>query len=270
MPFSSARWIGFNPKYEAIGFSQLHDSLTGGVRDPSTSPIRNSCQTFVNLGAKGFKVPNLALHWSHAHPTKCAVSRKLLLDGKKALWESTQIALMLSERCVDNAPYPGYFASNLFTLTPTHRTALYCHTFPSNFTESWLYKPIMLVDPAKCEHNFLACVNFKGETRRKATWIVARHTCTQWFRMQGRSLELIAALPEPFWPFPCRTCVGVSLISNAWATCKGSNTWLGFRASSFRCFGAMEWPAEKSPDWAHRCRWEYCLIILFFGVIFGK
>ncbi|KIK62122.1 glycoside hydrolase family 92 protein [Collybiopsis luxurians FD-317 M1] len=105
-----------DPQYDAIGFSQMHDSGTGGSASLSNFKIWPfaSCPSFTKCPTDLFNR---------------AVPRKLLPDGSP-----------------DDVASPGYFASNLSTdirveLTTTRRTALHRYTFPANSSH-----PRLLVD----------------------------------------------------------------------------------------------------------------------------
>ncbi|KAF5368241.1 hypothetical protein D9757_011215 [Collybiopsis confluens] len=105
-----------DPQFLPIGFSQLHDSGTGGSASLSNFKIWPfaSCPSFTQCPTDLFGR---------------AVPRKLLPDGS-----------------VDDFASPGYFASNLSTgirveLTTTRRTALHRYTFPANSSQ-----PRLLVD----------------------------------------------------------------------------------------------------------------------------
>ncbi|KAJ3895347.1 glycoside hydrolase family 92 protein [Lentinula edodes] len=154
-----------DPQYDAIGFSQLHDSGTGGSASLSNFKIWPfaSCPSFTECPTS---------------PTSRAVPRKLLSDGSP-----------------DDAASPGYFASNLSTdiraeLTTTRRTALHRYTFPSSSAEPRLvvdltddglqsgYDVTLLIDPTTARvtgdawfegsfgpgaYHLFTCVDFKGE-----------------------------------------------------------------------------------------------------------
>ncbi|KAJ4489178.1 glycoside hydrolase family 92 protein [Lentinula lateritia] len=154
-----------DPQYDAIGFSQLHDSGTGGSASLSNFKIWPfaSCPSFTECPTS---------------PTGRAVPRKLLSDGTP-----------------DDAASPGYFASNLSTdiraeLTTTRRTALHRYTFPSSSAEPRLvvdltddglqsgYDVTLLIDPTTARvtgdawfegsfgpgaYHLFTCVDFKGE-----------------------------------------------------------------------------------------------------------
>ncbi|TFK21045.1 hypothetical protein FA15DRAFT_646146 [Coprinopsis marcescibilis] len=105
-----------NPIYNVTGFSQLHDSGTGG-----SVPLSN------------FKV------WAYANCTafeRCPPS----LANRKLLRK------VLSDGSADDFASPGYFSTNLTNgirvqLTATRRTALHRYTFPSGTTQ-----PRILID----------------------------------------------------------------------------------------------------------------------------
>ncbi|KAJ3767377.1 hypothetical protein FB446DRAFT_652242 [Lentinula raphanica] len=154
-----------DPQYYAIGFSQLHDSGTGGSASLSNFKIWpfTSCPSFTECPTS---------------PSSRAVPRKILSDGSP-----------------DDAASPGYFASNLSTniqveLTTTRRTALHRYTFPANSSEPRLlvdltddglqsgYDVTLLIDPASGRvtgdawfegsfgpgaYHLFTCVDFKGE-----------------------------------------------------------------------------------------------------------
>ncbi|KAF8832765.1 hypothetical protein HHX47_DHR1001504 [Lentinula edodes] len=140
-----------DPQYDAIGFSQLHDSGTGGSASLSNFKIWPfaSCPSFTECPTS---------------PTSRAVPRKLLSDGSP-----------------DDAASPGYFASNLSTdiraeLTTTRRTALHRYTFPSSSAEPRLvvdltddglqsgYDVTLLIDPTTARVTGDAWFeDFKGE-----------------------------------------------------------------------------------------------------------
>ncbi|KAJ3784535.1 glycoside hydrolase family 92 protein [Lentinula aff. detonsa] len=154
-----------DPQYDAIGFSQLHDSGTGGSASLSNFKIWPfaSCSSFTECPTS---------------PSSRAVPRKILSDGSP-----------------DDAASPGYFASNLSTgiraeLTTTRRTALHRYTFPSNSSEPRLlvdltddglqsgYDVTLLIDPTTGRvtgdawfegsfgpgaYHLFTCVDFQGE-----------------------------------------------------------------------------------------------------------
>ncbi|KAJ4470945.1 glycoside hydrolase family 92 protein [Lentinula aciculospora] len=145
-----------DPQYDAIGFSQLHDSGTGGSASLSNFKIWPfaSCPSFTECPTS---------------PSSRAVPRKFLPNGSP-----------------DDAASPGYFASNLSTdiraeLTTTRRTALHRHTFPSSSSEPRLlvdltddglqsgYDVTLLIDPTSGrsfgpgEYHLFTCIDFKGE-----------------------------------------------------------------------------------------------------------
>ncbi|KAL1746800.1 glycosyl hydrolase family 92-domain-containing protein [Schizophyllum fasciatum] len=106
-----------NATYNATGFSQLHESGTGG-----SVPLSNFKLWPIPFCRDGFRSCDVSLE---ARRTK----RKVLEDGTP-----------------DDYATPGYFASNLSSdvrveLTATRRTALHRYTFPANTTE-----PRILVD----------------------------------------------------------------------------------------------------------------------------
>lgn len=108
-----------NPIYHATGFSQLHDSGTGG-----------------GFSLSNFKLWPLANCSSFSTCPTGITARKVLRN-------------LLSDGSPDDAASPGYFASNLSTLirvelTATRRTALHRYTFPSTTTRST--EPRILVD----------------------------------------------------------------------------------------------------------------------------
>ncbi|KAF9059872.1 glycoside hydrolase family 92 protein [Rhodocollybia butyracea] len=217
-----------NPMYDAIGFSQLHDSGTGGWATLSNFKIwpYASCPSFTECPT---------------HPTKRAVPRKLLPDGS-----------------VDDAASPGYFATNLSTdirveLTATHRTALHRYTFPSNSTEPRLlldlttdgmkqgYKPTMLIEPIKAritgdawfqgsfgpgEFHLFTCVDFKGEgydfgnVTEYGSWhmhAVEPNTITFSGVYSGAAGAVLTFSPATNGTTSILTRVGVSFISSAQA-----------------------------------------------------
>ncbi|KIM76707.1 glycoside hydrolase family 92 protein [Piloderma croceum F 1598] len=97
------------PYYHATGFSQLHDSGTGGAVPLSLFKLWPfaSCSSF----------------------EKCPTS----IDSRKVLRK----ILKNGERSPDDFASPGYFSSNLSTsirveLTATRRTALHRYTFPAS------------------------------------------------------------------------------------------------------------------------------------------
>ncbi|KAF8055357.1 glycoside hydrolase family 92 protein [Lyophyllum atratum] len=154
-----------DPQFNVTGFSQLHDSGTGGSVPLSNFKIWAfaSCSTFEKC------------------PTSLAtrkVLRKLLPNGSP-----------------DDFASPGYFSTNLTNsirveLTATRRTALHRYTFPSGTTQPRIMvdltndgqrsstEPVMTLDPetAKVEggasfaasfgpgrYKAFTCVTFKGD-----------------------------------------------------------------------------------------------------------
>ncbi|KAL1752089.1 glycosyl hydrolase family 92-domain-containing protein [Schizophyllum commune] len=106
-----------NATYNATGFSQLHESGTGG-----SVPLSNFKLWPIAHCPDGFRSCNVSLDMRKA-------KRKVLQDGNP-----------------DDYATPGYFSSNLSSdirveLTATRRAALHRYTFPANTTE-----PRILVD----------------------------------------------------------------------------------------------------------------------------
>ncbi|KAH8112965.1 glycoside hydrolase family 92 protein [Phellopilus nigrolimitatus] len=100
-----------NSTFNATGFSQLHDSGTGG----------------------GVPLSNFKL-WPFASCNSTFESCQTSIDGRKALRK------ILGDGTPDDFGSPGYFSTNLSTgvrveLTSTRRTALHRYTFPTTSTE---------------------------------------------------------------------------------------------------------------------------------------
>ncbi|KAL5497692.1 hypothetical protein ACEPAH_2623 [Sanghuangporus vaninii] len=100
-----------NSTFNAIGFSQLHDSGTGG----------------------GVPLSNFKL-WPFASCNTTFESCQTSIDGRKTRRK------ILEDGIPDDFAIPGYFSTNLTTgvrveLTSSRRTALHRYTFPSNSTE---------------------------------------------------------------------------------------------------------------------------------------
>ncbi|TFK31528.1 glycoside hydrolase family 92 protein [Crucibulum laeve] len=217
-----------DPKFNATGFSQLHDSGTGGA-----VPLSN------------FKIWPIAQCSSF---DKCATS----LDGRKTLRK------VLPNGLPDDFASPGYFSSNLSNsirveLTSTRRAALHRYTFPAGTTHPRIVvditndgqrsstNPVMTLDPDTAEvkggasfaasfgpgrYSAFTCVNFKGEgfTLQKPTeygvWLAD-------FPVQGTTnllqvyygfIDELGALftfpPAPSGPTTILVRVGVSFISS--------------------------------------------------------
>ncbi|KAL0946279.1 hypothetical protein HGRIS_012530 [Hohenbuehelia grisea] len=153
-----------NPMFNVTGFSQLHDSGTGGA-----VPLSN------------FKLFPFAQCSSFE---KCKTS----LDGRKTLRK------ILANGSPDDFASPGYFATNLSTgirveLTATRRTAIHRYTFPASSSHPRIAvditndgqrsstSPVMILDPNTARvvggasfaasfgpgrYNAFTCVDFKG------------------------------------------------------------------------------------------------------------
>ncbi|KAL4261951.1 Peptide-N(4)-(N-acetyl-beta-glucosaminyl)asparagine amidase [Pleurotus pulmonarius] len=154
-----------DPQFNVTGFSQLHDSGTGGA-----VPLSN------------FKIFPFAECSSF---DKCATS----LDGRKTRRK------ILADGSPDDFASPGYFATNLSTnirveLTATRRTALHRYTFPptsvrpriavdiTNDGQRSSTNPSMVLDPETARvkggasfaasfgpgrYSAFTCVDFKGQ-----------------------------------------------------------------------------------------------------------
>ncbi|RDB16520.1 hypothetical protein Hypma_002899 [Hypsizygus marmoreus] len=154
-----------DPSFNATGFSQLHDSGTGGA-----VPLSN------------FKI------WPFAQCSsfeKCATS----INGRKTLRK------VLADGTPDDFASPGYFSTNLTNsirveLTATRRTALHRYTFPAgtknpriavditNDGQRSSTNPVMTLDPETAQveggasfaasfgpgrYEAFTCVSFKGD-----------------------------------------------------------------------------------------------------------
>ncbi|EJD01967.1 glycoside hydrolase family 92 protein [Fomitiporia mediterranea MF3/22] len=155
-----------NSTFNATGFSQLHDSGTGG----------------------GVPLSNFKL-WPFASCNSTFESCQTSIDGRKAQRK------ILGDGTPDDFGSPGYFSTNLSTgirveLTSTRRTALHRYTFPQNSTEPRLVvdvtndgqqsntNPFMTVDPntghvvggaefaasfGPGRYSVFACFDFRGD-----------------------------------------------------------------------------------------------------------
>ncbi|KAF8760180.1 Glycoside hydrolase family 92 protein [Rhizoctonia solani] len=126
-----------NISYNATGFSQLHDTGTGGVRSPPShlpllSPATNP-HLFTGIPLSNFKIwPFASCKRFGECPTSIAgrkLKRQPLKDGS-----------------LPDIAEPGYFATTLVSgvhveLTATRRAALHRYTFPKNSKQ-----PRILVD----------------------------------------------------------------------------------------------------------------------------
>ncbi|KAF8876853.1 glycoside hydrolase family 92 protein [Infundibulicybe gibba] len=221
-----------DPIFNATGFSQLHDSGTGGA-----VPLSN------------FKL------WPFAQCSsfeKCPTS----LDGRKTLRR------VLANGLPDDFASPGYFSTNLSNsirveLTSTRRTALHRYTFPpgtahprmavdiTNDGQMSSTDPVMTLDPDTAQvmggasfaasfgpgrYSAFTCVSFKGEgfTLGKPTeygvWLAdfpVRGTTNILQVYYGFRDQLGALFTFPPAPSGKQTVilarVGVSLISSAQA-----------------------------------------------------
>ncbi|KAK2466575.1 hypothetical protein APHAL10511_001437 [Amanita phalloides] len=163
-PENQAGYDG-NPAYQATGFSQLHDSGTGGGASLSNFKI------FPILQCPSFEECRTSIN---TRP----VGRNVLADGSP-----------------DDHASPGYFSSNLTNgirveLTSTRRTALHRYTFPAGTVRPRILvdmlndgqmsgtEPFMTIDPSTGQvvggasfgasfgpgrYNAYTCVSFKGD-----------------------------------------------------------------------------------------------------------
>ncbi|KAI5118656.1 hypothetical protein M0805_002576 [Coniferiporia weirii] len=155
-----------NPSFNATGFSQLHDSGTGG----------------------GVPLSNFKL-WPLSSCNSTFESCQTSIESRKALRR------ILGDGTPDDFASPGYFSTNLSTgvrveLTSTRRTALHRYTFPKSSTEPRIVvditndgqqsstNPFMSIDPnsgrviggaefaasfGPGRYSVFACFDFRGD-----------------------------------------------------------------------------------------------------------
>ncbi|KLO17793.1 glycoside hydrolase family 92 protein [Schizopora paradoxa] len=168
IPHGLVKQAGYdaNPTFNATGFSQLHDSGTGG-----------------GVPMSHFKI------WPFASCNTTFESCQAAIESRKVLRK------VLPDGSPDDFATPGYFSTNLSTdirveLTSTRRTALHRYTFPSSSVDPRIVvditndgqmsstNPVMTIDPntgrvvggaefaasfGPGRYSVFTCVDFKGD-----------------------------------------------------------------------------------------------------------